>query len=69
MRLWVGKCKTDGSVTVHGMLRSRQKPNQSPEGILFIHVDQQQSCDLAHALTVAHLLQIIQNKHKFELQR
>lgn len=44
-------------VTVHGVLLPRQQFDESPEGVLFIHVDQQQSCDLTHALAVAHLLQ------------
>lgn len=44
-------------VTVHGVLLSGQEFDQSPEGVLFVHVDEQQSGDLTHALAVAHLLQ------------
>ena len=44
-------------VTMHGVLLPRQQSDQRPEGVLFIHVDEQQSCDLTHALAVAHLLQ------------
>lgn len=49
--------ETGAHVTVHGVLLPRQQFDESPEGVLFIHVDQQQSCDLTHALAVAHLLQ------------
>lgn len=44
-------------LTVHGVLLSRQQFDQSPEGVLFVHVDEQQGRDLTHPLTVAHLLQ------------
>lgn len=43
--------------TVHGVLVSRQQLDQSPEGVLLVHVDEQQRRDLTHALAVAHLLQ------------
>lgn len=46
-----------GCVTVHGVLLSRQQFDQSPEGILFVHVDEQQGCDLTHPLAVSNLLQ------------
>lgn len=46
-----------GCLTVHGVLLSRQQLDQSPEGVFFVHVDEQQGCDLTHSLTVAHLLQ------------
>lgn len=45
-----------GVFTVHGVFLSRQQFDQSPEGILFIHIDEQQSSDLTHALAVPHLL-------------
>lgn len=44
-------------LTVHGVLVSRQQFDQSPEGVLLVHVDEQQGRDLTHPLTVAHLLQ------------
>lgn len=46
-----------GRPTVHGVLLSRQQPDQSPEGVFLVHVDEQQGCDLTHSLAVAHLLQ------------
>ena len=42
--------------TVHGVLGPREQFNQGPEGVLLVHVDQQQSRDLTHTLTVAHFL-------------
>lgn len=42
--------------TVHGVSVAGQQPDQRPEGVLFVHVDEQQRRDLTHALTVAHLL-------------
>lgn len=42
---------------MHGVLLARQQLDQSPEGVFFVHVDEQQGRDLAHPLTVAHLLQ------------
>lgn len=59
-RLRSSSCEPAGlkrGLTVHGVLLPRQQFDQSPEGIFFVHVDEQQGCDLTHSLTVAHLLQ------------
>lgn len=42
---------------MHGVLLPGQESDQRPESVFFVHVDQQQSRDLTHALAVAHLLQ------------
>lgn len=42
---------------MHCMFLVGEKLRQGPECILLVHVHQQNSCDLTHALAVAHLLQ------------
>ena len=44
------------SGTVHGVLGPWEQFDQGPEGVLLVHVDQQQRRDLTHTLTVAHFL-------------
>lgn len=43
-------------LTMHGVLGAWEELDQGPEGVLLIHVHQEQSCDLTHPLTVPDLL-------------
>lgn len=46
----------DRRLTVHGVFLIGQQLRQGPEGVLLVHVHEQQGGDLTHPLTVAHLL-------------
>lgn len=41
---------------MHGMFGAWEEFDQGPESIFFIHVHKEQSCDLAHPLTVSNFL-------------
>lgn len=42
--------------TVHGMFGAWEEFDQGPEGVFFIHIHKEQSCDLAHPLAVSNFL-------------
>lgn len=42
--------------TMHGVLLPGQQLDQGPEGVLLVHVDEQQGGDLTHTLAVSDFL-------------
>lgn len=51
------------------MFVSRQQFDQSPEGVFLVHVDEEQCCDLTHALAVAHLLKHKQHEEQVNIRQ